>query len=135
MRVVFCYMQGYTGKQHGPEKLRVYHLALAFARSVDALLGQARCGRSLFDQLIRAAESIILNIAEGAGHFSPGSKRRHYQIAHASAAECIGSLARLADLNPSLDLRSLRRDGDMISVMLTALIRRLNKPAPNPDPT
>src|SRR5690606_38702013 len=107
---------------------RVYHLALAFARQVDAVLRQVRCRSALSRQLIRAVESIILNIAEGAGHFSPGSKRYHYQIAYASAGECIAGLTRLADLYPGLDLKSLRRDADMICVMLHALIRRQNNP-------
>lgn len=123
-------MQKYNGRLHGPERLRVYHLALAFARHVDAVLRQARCRSSLSNQLIRAAESIILNIAEGAGHFSPGLKRHHYQIAHASAEECIGALARLADLNPRLELRYLRRDADMICVMLNALILRVSEGEP-----
>jgi four helix bundle protein len=119
-------MQSYNGRLHGPERLRVYHLALAFARKVDSALREVRCRSSLSNQLIRAVESIILNIAEGAGHFSPGLKRHHYQIAHASADECIAALTRMAGLYPRLDLRYLRRDADMICVMLNALIHRLN---------
>ena len=41
----------------------------------------------LRDQLVRAADSVVLNIAEGAGH-EPGESRRHpFRIAAASAAE------------------------------------------------
>jgi hypothetical protein len=39
------------------------------------------------DQLRRSAESIVLNIAEGAGHYSPGRKIYHYQLARGSAGE------------------------------------------------
>lgn len=42
----------------------------------------------LADQLQRAASSITLNIAEGAGEFSPAEKARFYRIAKRSATEC-----------------------------------------------
>lgn len=126
-------MEKYNGRIHGPERLRVYHLALAFARKVDAALREVRCRSALSRQLIRAVESIILNIAEGAGHFSPGLKRHHYQIANASAYECIGALTRLTELYPRLDLRYLRRDADMICAMLNALIKRLDEKAAASD--
>ena len=41
----------------------------------------------LRDQLERASVSFVLNIAEGAGRFSRGEKRRHYSSAHGSAVE------------------------------------------------
>ena len=126
------YMHHYQGRLHGPERLRVYHLALAFARQVDRALGEVGCRSALCIQLVRPAESIILNIAEGAAHFSPGRKRYYYQIAHGSAGECIAGLTRLAGLYPALDLRYLRRDADMICVMLTALIQRLNETESHP---
>jgi len=40
------------------------------------------------DQLSRAATSITLNIAEGAGKFSRPDKRRYYLIALGSTTEC-----------------------------------------------
>lgn len=42
----------------------------------------------LRDQLRRAASSIVLNIAEGAGEFRRGEKARIYRIALRSATEC-----------------------------------------------
>ena len=116
-------MSGSGPTLSGPERLRVYHLALAFARQVDALLRRLRLRSSLADQLTRAAESIILNIAEGAAHFSPGKKRYHYRLAHGSASECIGALTRLRDRYPGLDVRTLRRTADMICVMLMPLMK------------
>ena len=49
---------------------------------------QAGCG-NLLDQIDRASESIVLNIAEGCGK-KRGSRDRakYYRIASASAAEC-----------------------------------------------
>ena len=39
------------------------------------------------DQLRRAANSVVLNIAEGAGEFAPAEKARFYRIAKRSATE------------------------------------------------
>ena len=44
-------------------------------------------GWPLGRQLVKAASSIPLNIAEGAGEFSAGEKARFYRIARRSAAE------------------------------------------------
>jgi four helix bundle protein len=44
------------------------------------------------DQLRRAANSIPLNIAEGAGEFLPAEKARFYRMARRSATECAGQL-------------------------------------------
>ena len=44
------------------------------------------------DQLQRAASSITLNIAEGAGEFSGAEKARFYRIAKRSATECAAIL-------------------------------------------
>jgi len=45
-----------------------------------------------FDQLVRAAEAVIRNIAEGAGRWSPADSAKHYKIARGEAMECAGSL-------------------------------------------
>jgi|SRR5690606_25578173 len=111
-------------KRYGPEGLRVYDLALQFAARLDELLSEARCSASLRDQLTRAAESVVLNIAEGAGHVMPGRKAYHYGIARASVNECIGGLPILQLRNPGINFIPLRRMGDMQCTMLTALIRR-----------
>ena len=39
------------------------------------------------DQLDNAATSIVANIAEGAGEFSPNEKKRFYRMARRSATE------------------------------------------------
>ena len=45
-----------------------------------------------FDQLVRVAEAVIRNIAEGAGRWSPADSARHDKIARGEAMECAGSL-------------------------------------------
>ena len=111
----------------GVESLRVYHLAQDLGAAIDAIV----CGRvrhdALADQLVRAANSVILNIAEGAAHHSPGRKLFHYQTAHGSAAECIAALTRLHRRTPSPVLHAARRTANMVCTMLTALIHTQQK--------
>jgi len=76
------------------ERLDVYHLAVKFNRSL-APLAKVRGVASLRAQLLDAAESIVLNIAEGAGRNSRTDKRRHYEIAKGSATECAAALELL----------------------------------------
>jgi four helix bundle protein len=109
----------------GPERLRVYHLAQDLATSVDRIARVSARNGSLADQLRRSAESIVLNIAEGAGHYSPGRKIYHYQLARGSAAECIAALTQVNRRRPSEVIASSRRSANMISAMLTALIHSL----------
>jgi len=58
------------------ERLDVYRGALDFIVIADDTIGQLPRGRShLADQLHRAATSIVLDIAEGAGELSKPDKR------------------------------------------------------------
>ncbi len=70
------------------ERLDVYHLALEFLVFADGVVESLPRGRGhLADQFTRAATSIVLNIAEGAGKRSKGDKRRYYLTARGSATE------------------------------------------------
>ena len=44
------------------------------------------------DQLVRAAESVVRNIAEGAGRWSEADSSKHYKIARGEAMECAACL-------------------------------------------
>ncbi len=66
------------------KNFRTYQLAVEFYRQAAAL----QLPRHLKDQLDRAASSIPLNLAEGAGRFSKNDKKRFYRIAFASLREC-----------------------------------------------
>jgi four helix bundle protein len=107
----------------GPEKLRVYRLAQDLAVNVERIIRSVVRSPTLADQLRRAAESVVLNIAEGASHFSPGRKIALYQIARGSAAECMAGLSHILRMHPLPEVRSARNDANMVCVMLTALIR------------
>jgi four helix bundle protein len=75
------------------EKLDVYHVAVEFVIVADGIVEHLPRGRGyLSDQLQRAALSISLNIAEGAGEYSIDEKARFYRMAKRSATECAGIL-------------------------------------------
>ena len=70
------------------ERLDVYRVALDSIVLADETIAQLPRGRShLADQLHRAATSIVLNIAEGAGKLSKPDKRRYDLSASGSATE------------------------------------------------
>lgn len=75
------------------EKLDAYHIAIEFVVLSDAVIEHLPRGRGyLSDQLQRAALSISLNIAEGAGEYAIDEKARFYRMAKRSATECAGIL-------------------------------------------
>ena len=83
------------------ERLDVYQRALDFLGIADEIVEHLPRGRShLADQLTRAATSIVLNIAEGAGKFSKADKRRYYLTAAGSTTES----AAICDVCLRLDL-------------------------------
>jgi len=75
------------------ERLDVYQVALEFLILADQIVEHLPRGRGhLADQLTRASTSIVLNIAEGSGKFSPPDKRRYYLTSSGSATECAAIL-------------------------------------------
>ena len=73
----------------GHEKLDVCKVAIDFVALADDIVESLPRGRGyLADQLHRAATSIPLNIAEGAGEYSSKDKARSYRMALRSATEC-----------------------------------------------
>ena len=70
------------------ERVDVYRRALDFVVAANAIRECWPNGRgALANQLDRAAASIPLNIAEGAGEFAGREKARFYRIARRSATE------------------------------------------------
>jgi four helix bundle protein len=112
------------------ERLDVYKAAIKFVAVVDELVELLPKGRGhLADQLERAATSILLNIAEGAGEFAGNEKARIYRIARRSATECaaILDICRARKLVPEARL-DVGRDLLVRTVaMLTKMI--LNAPS------
>jgi four helix bundle protein len=71
------------------ENLDVYRCGIAFLTVALRLLsGLGRGDGEIRDQLKRAAMSIVLNIAEGAGKPAVADRARYYAAARGSAMEC-----------------------------------------------
>ena len=118
-----------NGFEH--EKLDVYQASIEFLVLADEIASSLPNGRAyMADQLRRAASSISLNIAEGAGEFSKGDKARFYRMSRRSGTECAGILDACRVLRLS-DEPLLERGRELlvrIVAMLTAMVLRL-KPA------
>jgi len=72
----------------GHEKLDVYLTALEYVAWVYRYCEDINGHRNAKDQIVRASQSIPLNIAEGNGKATDGDRRRYFEIARASALEC-----------------------------------------------
>jgi len=108
------------------ERLDVYRTALDFVVFANDVVEQLPRGRGhLADQLQRAATSIPLNIAEGAGEFSPAEKARFYRIARRSATESAATLDVLRQLTLLDEQRHSAGRELLIRVvsMLTCLVK------------
>jgi four helix bundle protein len=80
-------------EQFDHEKLDAYQIAVDWIVLAHDLAQALPRGKgNLADQLQRAASSIALNIAEGAGEFSAPEKARFYRMAKRSATECAAVL-------------------------------------------
>ena len=86
--------------QFDHEKFDVYKVSLDFLTLSEEIISQLiKHKGNISDQLHRAATSIILNIAEGAGEFAKVEKKRFYRMAKRSACEC----AAIMDICKNLD--------------------------------
>jgi four helix bundle protein len=109
------------------EKLRVYAVALEFLSLAAAVIADLPRGHAhLADQLYRAALSVCLNIAEGAGEFSPFEKARFYRMGRRSATECAAVLDVCARLQLASSAQLATGRGLLVEVvaMLTALAKK-----------
>jgi len=108
------------------EKLDVYKAAIEFVALSGDLVEHLPRGRAyLADQLQRAAISIPLNIAEGAGEFSRKDKRRFYRIALRSATESAAILDVCERLRIG-DVNGLRAGRDLL-LRIVAMLTRMTK--------
>jgi four helix bundle protein len=107
------------------DKLEVYQLAVRYVGLTRALVIRLRREDPvLADQLHRAVISILLNIAEGAGEFSPRDKARFYRYALRSATESVGILdaCREIRLSGEDEYTKCRDAGIRIVSMMTRLV-------------
>ena len=108
------------------EKLDVYRTSIEFVVLVDQLVDDLPRGRAyLADQVQRAASSIALNIAEGAGEYSSNEKIRFYRMAKRSATEC----ASILDICNQLQIVDglLFEKGRSLLLRIVAMLIKLSK--------
>jgi four helix bundle protein len=103
--------------QFNHENLDAYRLSVQVARWA-AKVPVPTQRRHLRDQLVRAADSVVLNIAEGSGQEPGAARRNHYRIARGSAAEVCAVLDLLEPRGVEERQDQLRRVAAMLSVML-----------------
>ncbi len=107
------------------QRLDVYRVSIDFIGVADAMVARLPKGRAyLVDQLQRAATSITLNIAEGAGEAQSPEKARFYRMARRSTFECAAILDILATqhLADATELKTGEQLLQRIGAMLTRLV-------------
>jgi four helix bundle protein len=108
------------------EKLDVYRESLVFVGWLSGLLDAVLRAGDVKDHLDRAADSIVLNIAEGNGKYAPKDRCRFFDIAHGSALECAAGLDILV-AKQKLGIEQIRPGKEhlqRIVRMLMGLIKR-----------
>jgi four helix bundle protein len=85
------------------ERFEAYQLAIAYwGRALEIIRAIPPGSSSVKDQLVRAASSIALYIAEGSGRTKIDDRKRYYSIARGSAMECAAISDLLVHLEPKL---------------------------------
>lgn len=116
---------------HKYEDLNVYQKALAYTNTVRIATKSFPKDElySLTSQFRRAADSIALNITEGAGNYSNKEFARFLTYSIRSGFECKGCVD-IALINGYIDEISkqvLKNDANEIIAMLDGLYKSLNK--------
>jgi four helix bundle protein len=95
------------------KNFRTYEISKEFYRLIE----QTEWSSHLRDQALRAASSIVLNIAEGAGLPSQKQKSKHYSIAMGSLREVQAAL----EINTAADTTKTRQAADHLAAHLYKL--------------
>jgi len=116
---------------HNFRKLKVYQNALHFTKTVRVVTRTFPKDElySLTAQFRRAADSVVLNIAEGAGNRSNKEFAKFLDYAIRSAHECIGC-TDIAQVNEFIDEKvqfDLFKKADEMIAMLIGLQRSLHQ--------
>ena len=108
----------------GHEKLHVYQVSISYVSWVYKLAPKLKGDFShAKNQLIRASQSIPLNIAEGNGKVTVADRRKYFEISRGSAFECaaIQDVLEVAGVLSSDENRTTKETLDRIVAMLTKL--------------
>ena len=108
------------------EKLNVYQAAISFVVLIDEIVKALPKGRAyIADQILRAGTSVPLNIAEGAGEYSPNEKIRFYRMARRSATECAAILEICLRLKLIEDI--LYTQGRELLIRLVSMLTKMSQ--------
>ena len=106
------------------ETLDVYRVSVDFAAWTYTLARKLRgVDRHARDQLLRASQSIALNVAEGCGKVSSAERGRFLQIAGGSARECGAILDILMRCDVLTD--DEHRAGKNLLVRIVSMLTRM----------
>ena len=106
------------------EKLDVYQLSLAFVSwSYDLCRQLKGMDRHARDQLLRASQSIPLNIAEGNGKLPTADRKRFLRIALGSALEC-GAVLDVLVACETISIRTVA-DGKRMLQRIVAMLTKM----------
>jgi four helix bundle protein len=110
----------------GHERLDVYRAAIEYVAWAYRYCEKLRGHRNAKDQLLRASQSIPLNIAEGNGKATDADRRRYFEIARGSALECaaIQDVLQVCEALPAEENAKCKATLDRIVAMLTKLGQR-----------
>ena len=114
------------------ENLDVFNVAVEMLICLDAIADVLPTGRAYMrDELRRAANSVVLNISEGAGEFSPGDKVRFYRMAKRSATEAAAQVivATRLGLTGDTDVARARKLLHRVVSMLVRMVARVESRA------
>jgi four helix bundle protein len=110
------------------ERLDAYRAALDFLAIAEKLARRLpRTKGQLGDQLSRAAEGIVLRIAEGAGaEWQSADQKRYFRSARGSAMECsaVLDICRARGIGDATELTR----GRALLVRLVQMLTRLSRP-------
>lgn len=111
------------------KNLIVYQKALNVVSALDEnVLANNDLDRSIKDQLRRASNSIVLNIAEGSSRLSRADRKNFYVIARGSALECKAAL-EIIFRTKKLQYPEIESTLDEVSKMLFKMISNLHDTA------
>src|SRR4051812_49737403 len=107
------------------ERLEVFRVAIELAVMVHDLQDRFPRGSAhLADQMNRAAQNTVCNIAEGANRLGAGEKRSRFSIARGEVGECAAAaeLASCIGLVAHADAEAVQALAGRVAAMLTRLI-------------
>ena len=108
----------------GHEKLDVYQCSIEFLALSNELLERLPNGYAFVaDQLRRAALSIPLNIAEGAGKVTVPDRKRYFATARGSAMEC-GAILDSLKVMKKIDEPAFRQ-GKQLLVRIVSMLTKM----------